>query len=88
MTNYCTTTGAAIRDFEVCDYLSDIQHPTTSDMVIHSKISSGGTSATAGRSSRAESNQEEASYAGSVVGADRAFEFDNLEIDDQGRKEN
>ena len=57
MTKYDTTTGACTRDFRVCNCLAGTKQPTTSDMVIHSKLASGGIPATAGRLSRAVSNQ-------------------------------
>ena len=57
LANYNTTTGTAIRDFRICDCLAGTKEQPTSDMVIHSKLASGGTSAIAGRSSRAVPNQ-------------------------------
>ena len=57
LSSYYTTTGAAIRDFRVCDCLAGTKQPATNDMVIHSKLAIGGTSATAGRSVRFVSNQ-------------------------------
>ena len=56
LTKYYTTTGAAAQDFRMCDCFAGTKKLTTSDLVVHSKLASGGTSATAGKSARAVSN--------------------------------
>ena len=56
-------------------------------MVIHSKLASGGTSAIAGRSSRAESNQASLNDTDVKVEVKREPGIDALEGDDHGQDE-
>ena len=86
-TNYYTTTGAATRDIRVCSCLAGTKQSTTSDMVIRSKLASSGTSATAGRSSRAESNQEIMNDTEVKVEVKREPGIDEYKGDDHGEDE-
>ena len=71
----------------MCDCLAGTKQSTTSDLVIHLKLASGGISATARRLVRAVSNQASKNDTEVKVKVKREPGIDEFEEDDHGEEE-